>query len=81
MSIFSDALRKAFSTGEYPCPECGKPMSFEDEWRSSLVCDNCGYDCRLEDYGLDEDTINDRNSTITGDVDYDDGIPDFDDDD
>ena len=55
----NEKLRKALETGEYVCPECGELMIFEDEkWRDSLVCEKCGYSCRLDDYGLDSDDVN-----------------------
>lgn len=54
----NDKLREALKTGNYPCMECGKPMVFEDEkWRDSLVCENCGYSCKLDDYGIDVDEV------------------------
>lgn len=51
MSMFNDALIKAFRTGRYICPECGALMEFEDEGRSTLICLNCGYDEDIDHYG------------------------------
>lgn len=54
----NEKLREALKTGKYPCMECGKLMVFEDEeWRDSLVCESCGYSCKLDDYGLDVDEV------------------------
>lgn len=50
----NDKLKEALFTGNYPCPECGRQMVFEDEeWRDSLVCEHCGYSCSLDDFGRD----------------------------
>lgn len=64
----NEARRKALETGEYFCPECGELMVFEDEkWRDSLVCENCGYSCQLDDYGDDpEDVDRKRITEIAG---------------
>ena len=57
-------LRRALETGKYTCPECGELMVFEDEkWRDSLVCENCGYSCALDDYGSDTDDIDRKRIT------------------
>ena len=57
----NEKRKKALETGKYICPECGKLMVFEDEqWRDSLVCENCGYSCKLDDYGDDPDDVDRR---------------------
>ena len=54
----NEKLRKALETGKYECTECHHLMVFEDEqWRDSLFCENCGYSCRLDDYGSDVDEV------------------------
>lgn len=55
MSMFNDALIKAFRTGRYICPECGALMEFEDEGRSTLICLNCGYDEDIDHYGFTDE--------------------------
>lgn len=62
----NDKLREALFSGEYPCPDCGKLMVFETEDKDSLVCEECGYDCKLDDYGLDEEEIFERQFPNTG---------------
>ena len=60
----NDKLREALETGKYTCPECGKLMIFEDEkWRDSLVCEHCGYSCKLDEYGDDPDIVDRRRIT------------------
>jgi len=58
MSIFGK--KKKGGTGDYPCPKCGQDMEFEDERREILICTHCGFDCWLDNYGLTEDEIWDR---------------------
>lgn len=53
----NDKLREALFSGEYPCPKCDNLMVFEDEGKTSLVCEKCGHDCALEHYGLSDDEI------------------------
>ena len=54
----NEELRKALETGKYVCPECGELMVFEDEeLRDSLLCEKCGYSCKLDDYGKDVDDV------------------------
>lgn len=58
--MFNENLVKGLKTGKYPCPNCGKPMVFEDEkWRDVLVCTNpeCGFSCDLDNYGKTEEEI------------------------
>ena len=55
MTIFSDAQIKAFETGIYVCPECGKQMEFEDENESVLVCAHFGNSMDLDHYGFTDD--------------------------
>lgn len=56
----NDKLREALRSGKYPCPKCGNLMVFEDDGKTSLVCEKCGHDCALENYGLSEDEIFER---------------------
>lgn len=54
----NEKLCEALETGRYECPECHQLMVFEDEkWRDSLVCENCGYSCKLDDYGMDTSEV------------------------
>lgn len=62
----NEKLREALFSGKYPCPECGKLMVFETEDRDSLVCEGCGYDCKLDYYGLDEEEIDCLNNPNRG---------------
>ena len=56
MGFFEDAFSKAFRTGIYICPKCGKRMQFEnDETRDTLVCLHCGYDMDIDHYGLTDE--------------------------
>lgn len=66
----NEKLRKALETGKYDCPECGKLMVFEDEeWRDSLVCEDCGFSCKLDDYGSDvEDVENQRIADVAATI-------------
>lgn len=60
----NEKRKEALETGKYFCPECGELMIFEDEqWRDSLVCENCGYSCKLDDYGDDPDDVDRRRIT------------------
>lgn len=66
----NDKLRTALETGKYPCMECGSLMIFEDEkWKDSLVCENCGYSCKLDDYGLDSTEVDRKRITeVAGEI-------------
>lgn len=58
--MFNEKLVEGLKTGNYPCPNCGRPMIFEDEkWRDVLICTNpkCGYSCDLDNYGKTEEEI------------------------
>lgn len=55
MSPLNDAQKHGLETGEYPCPECGAMMEFEDKWRDTLVCSKCGYDVALDRYGYNDE--------------------------
>lgn len=55
MSFFNEKLAEALLTGNYYCSECGALMEFEDEWRDTLVCNNCGNSVDLDHYGFDSD--------------------------
>ena len=55
MSNFSDLWINAFYTGKYVCPKCGAEMEFEDEQESVLICETCGYDVDIDDYGHEDD--------------------------
>lgn len=72
------AFKKAFETGNYICPKCGKSMQFENEWKDTLVCVHCGYDMDIEHYGLTDEEYNDlypRKQDIIGITDeYDDEL-------
>lgn len=62
----NDKLKNALFSGNYVCPECGNRMVFEDEqWKDSLVCENCGYSCGLDDYGQDPEEVEYRQITET----------------
>ncbi len=55
---FNWKLYEALDSGEYPCPECGRLMIFENEIdRDILVCEACGYSVYIDDYGLTEDEL------------------------
>lgn len=53
-----DFLLSAWS-GKYICHECGAIMHFEDENRSSLVCDDCGHSVYIDDYGMEDEDYDD----------------------
>lgn len=55
MSFFNDAQKDALLTGRYICSECGALMEFEDEYRDTLVCPECGYSIDLDHYGFEND--------------------------
>lgn len=45
---------KAFLTNHYTCHECGAKMEFEDEYEMTLICPECGHECDIDDYGLED---------------------------
>ena len=49
----------ALKTGIYICPECGEEMAFEDDNKSILVCEHCGYSMDLEHYGYTDEEYED----------------------
>jgi len=50
-------LSFGLETGIYICPDCGKLLEFEDEYRETLVCLNCGYEVDIDEYGYTEEEL------------------------
>ena len=44
---------------KYVCPRCGNELVFFDDMEDVLVCEKCGYDIDIDEYGLTEDEIAD----------------------
>lgn len=55
MGFFNEALLKALHTHEYVCSRCGAIMEFENEWKDTLVCPNCGHEIDYDRYGCESD--------------------------
>lgn len=55
MSIFSEAWKAAFLTGDYVCPKCGGKMYFEDDNEETLICSDCGFDEDIDHYGFTDE--------------------------
>lgn len=55
MGFFNEKLAEALFSGNYVCSKCGSPMVFEDEWKETLVCENCGHDVDLDLYGSEDE--------------------------
>lgn len=55
MSIITDEQAKAFLTGKYECSNCGAEMAFEDEWKDTLICPECGHEIDYDRYGCESD--------------------------
>jgi DNA-directed RNA polymerase subunit M/transcription elongation factor TFIIS len=55
MSLFNEKQIHGMMTGEYPCPECGTLMIWEDEDESILVCEACGYSVDSDRYGFTDE--------------------------
>lgn len=57
--MFNEEMIIALKTGIYICPECGEEMVFEDDNKSILVCEHCGYSMDLEHYGYTDEEYED----------------------
>ncbi len=55
MGFFNDALKAALLSGMYYCNECGGLMEFENEWRDTLICPECGHSVDLDHYGFESE--------------------------
>jgi transcription initiation factor IIE alpha subunit len=55
----NEALRKAFETGIYICPECGGQMEFENDLQLTLICTVCNHDMDYDHYGLTDEEYED----------------------
>jgi Zn ribbon nucleic-acid-binding protein len=55
MGFFNGKHFLAMLTGEYPCPECGTNMFWEDDSEEVLICPSCGHEETSDHYGFTDE--------------------------